>query len=66
MADGWILALFGLAAVANAWALIRIRSRLIAAEQAAKAREERTIAALRGINRNLERVLPPSERVRVH
>lgn len=66
MADGWILATFGLAAVANAWALIRIRSRMIAAEQAAKAREERTVAALRSINRNLERVLPPSERVRVH
>jgi hypothetical protein len=39
---------------------------MIAAERAAKAREDRTIAALRSINRNLERVLPPSERVRVH
>lgn len=66
MVDGWLLALFGLAAVANAWALIRIRSRMIAAEQAAKAREEQMIAALRGINRNLDRVLLPSERVRVH
>jgi hypothetical protein len=39
---------------------------MIAAERAAKAREDRTIAALRSINRNLEKVLPPSERVRVH